>query len=232
VDNSSFGNNPADWCPPLPPERPVQDRRHLIDSRQTASALCHLGQRPLVITGIIRRLLISHFANSLNIEDPDLKTFIWQNNLATGILIESVQRWIGSLVEKRPAVLLKRNAYRNMRVLLNDRSGTDEQGNEEYLTLWVGSHTLFCIQETGASCEILATEVQRELTQFAPVVKQRLDLVKFHVTEVGEASEVEESTQNFLIPITVGWAYQEKWKVIPEALAITAINFNIQPHEI
>jgi hypothetical protein len=224
--------DPANWCPPQPEQRPLQDRRQLVDSPQTAGSICQLGWRPLLITGVLRRLMISHFSNPKFIEDPALNEAIWQNAPSTGILIESVHRWIGSLVEKRPAILLKRNAYQNMRITLNDYIGADEQGNDDYTTLWVGSHTLFCIHGTGASCEILATEAQRDLTQFAPVVKHKLGLVKFSVTDVGAVSEIEESQQNYLIPITVGWAYQESWKLVPEALPIRQINLDIRPSEV
>jgi len=222
------------WCPPLPPEAPTQDRRQLGDSHEVAGAICHAGWRPLRLTGAIRRLLINHYSNPDFIEDPALAAAIWQNAPSSGILIESVHRWLGDLVEKRPAILLKRNAYQNLRIVLDDCAGTDKQGNVDYVTLWVGSHTLFCIQGTGASCEILATETQRELTQFAPVVKEKLSLVKFSVTEVGAISEVEESQQNYVVPITVGWAYQETWKVIPEALPLRHVDlsFQIRPNEV
>jgi hypothetical protein len=186
-------------------------------------SLAHLGWRPLVLTGFLRDFLINHFQPD-NIEEPDLQNAIWQEGPPTGILIESIHRWRGDLVEMRPAVTIKRNAYRNFRFLLSDRVGTDEKGNDSFATIWVGSHTLFCIHGTGASVEILATEVQRELTQFAPAITKRLGFKKFQVTEVGSISELEEATENFVVPVTVGWAYEEKWSLAPEALRLNGID--------
>lgn len=215
----------GDWCPPLPDAAPVQDRRQKIDV--VAGATCHLGWRPIMLTGLLRELMVRHFSTTDNIEDKDLRRAIWLNTPATGILIESVFRFKMDNIEKRPAILIKRNAYRNMRVLLNDLVGTDGQGNDNYTTLWVGSHTLFCLHGTGASTEILATEVQRELTQFAPAVRKALHLHKYQVMEVGEISEVEEASQNYAVAIDVAWAYEESWKLSEEEMALATIDYAI-----
>jgi len=183
------------------------------------------------MTGLLRQKLIEHFANVRNIEDPALREgpspAVWREILPTGIMIETVHRWRGDLVEKRPAVLVNRNAYRNLRVGIGDRHVADGLGWEHYTTLWVGSHTLFCIHGSGASCEILATEVQRELTEFAPAIVQQLGLHKFQVTEVGAIGEVEEARQNYVVPITIGWAFQQTWKLETAALPLAAVSFEV-----
>lgn len=210
------------WCPELPETPTPQDRRQTVNP--VAGSVCHVGWRPLMLTGMLRELMIRHFASPDQIEEPDLRRAVWQNTPATGILIESVFRFKPDTLEKRPAILIKRNTYRNMRVLLNDRVGTDGQGNEDFTTFWVGSHTLFCLHGTGASTEILATEVQRELTQFAPAVRKTLRLHRYQVMEVGEISEIEEATQNYAVAIDVAWAYEESWKLIEEELPLATID--------
>ncbi len=209
--------------------RPSQDRRQLVGC--VANSIAHTGWRPILLTGLMRQLLTSHFSNPRYVEDPDLRdgpyAAIWRDTLQSGILIETTHRWRGELVEKRPAVLVKRNAFRNLRVTIGDRAGVSERGFENFVTLWVGSHTLFCIHGSGASCEILATEVQRELTQFGPAIGQTLALHKFQVTEVGEISVVEEAKQNFIVPITVGWCYEETWELRPEALPLANVDISM-----
>lgn len=216
------------WCASESPEPEAQDRRQLL-GHATASALCHTGWAPIILQGLFRDILVRHFSEANHIEMPDLRKLIWREDPPTGILIESVQRWRGDLTEKRPAILIKRNAFKNLRATIGDLTGTDEEGNDNYVTFWVGSHTLFCIHGTGASVDILATEVQRELTQFAPVYVKLLGLHKFQVTQVGEISELEEATENFVVPITIGWAYEETWRLEPEALRLMAIDigFNL-----
>jgi hypothetical protein len=162
-----------------------------------------------------------HFAASEQVEEPDLRQFIWNPSEKTGILIEMVYRWRGDVVELRPAILVARNAYQSQRVSLQDLAGEDErEGTRNFTLLWIGSHTLFCIQYTGSSVELLANEVRRELTQFSQVIRESLGLTKFQVIEGGGVNEVEESKEHFVVPVTVGWAYQENWRLRPESLAM------------
>ncbi len=180
-----------------------------------------------MLTGLLRDMLVRHFAEPMQIEEPDLRHLVWREDERTGILIESISRWRGTLVEKRPAVIIKSNGRRNIRWGILDAAGSDEQGNRQYQTFWAGSHTLFCIHGSGASAEILATEVQRELTQFHEVVTKYLGLFQWQVTEVGGVSELEEAKESFVIPVTVGWIYTEMWKVMPEALKLRKVPLGI-----
>lgn len=211
------------WC-----QEPVEKLPH--DTRRLLGCFIgewqHLGLRPLLITGIIRDVLKNHFNVKENIESEYLKENLWTPERNTGILIESIHRWREELVEKRPAVIIKRNAMRNLRIARQDRLGIDRQGDSNFATLWVGSHTLFCIHGTGASTEILATEVQREMTQFGPFIADSFGFFKFQCTEVGAVSEIEEATENFVVPLTIGWAYQETWRLTQESHKLSAIHFN------
>jgi hypothetical protein len=214
-----------EWCASDQPVDPEQDRRQLLGP-QVANALCHTGWAPLILTGMLRDVMTRHFSQADFIEMPDLRKLIWNEAQTTRILIESVTRWRGDLTEKRPAILIARNAYKNRRLGIADKIGVDEEGNVNYTTFWVGSHTLFCIHGTGASADILATEVQRELTQFAPVFTEMIGLHKFQVTQVGKIGKLEEATENFVVPVTLGWAYEETWSIELEALRL--MGFDIQ----
>lgn len=206
---------PGSWCQPGEPDPPPDAPRQVIPG--LISNLCAKGWRPLMLTGLLRDLLVTHFQPRL-IEDADLRDLIWHESAGqTKILIESVHRWRGDLVGFRPAILLKRNAYRNLKVGIGNRSGTDGRGMRRYSTFWAGSHTVFCLHESGAGVEILASEVQRELTEFAPEVSLALGLKKWSVTEVGDIAEVEEARETFVIPITVGWAYEQNWVLEEES---------------
>ena len=184
-----------------------------------------MGLQPLMLTGFFRDLLTRHFQPE-NIQSRDLANYIWRDDMTTGILIESIHRWRGDLAEKRPAILIKRNQYSNTRMTVGDQAGTDEQGNRQYVTWWTGSHTLFCIHASGASAEVLATEVQREITQFAPVILQTLGLFRLVVTDVGAISEIEEAKESFVIPVNVTWAYQEFWTIKQEALRLRSVGLS------
>lgn len=197
--------------------------------QETPSALCSLLPRPLLLTGFFRDILMRHFAERDQIEAPELQQLIWQQGEQTNILIESIHRWVPELTERRPAVVIKRNAYTNRRRGIGDRQqlpSADTFGNPHYATFWVGSHTLFCIGGSGAQAELLATEVQRELTEFGPVIRRTLNLHRFQVTEVGAIAELEEATENFVVPVTVGYAYEQVWSLAKQAPTLRTVSLS------
>ena len=77
-----------------------------------ASALCSLGPRPILMTGLFRLLLIQHFQNASNVEhsefglrlradDSSPPDGLWTNDDETGIMIESALRWKPELTVTR-----------------------------------------------------------------------------------------------------------------------------------
>jgi len=216
---------PDNWCPPHSPTEPLPSGANM--KPPTPSALCSMGWRPIMITGLLRDMLARHFSSPLQIEENDLRHLVWREDERTGILIESIHRWRGDLVEKRPAVIIKANGRQNVRWGIQDYAGADGQGNKQYQTFWVGSHTLFCIHGSGASTDILATEVQRELGQFHPIITSYLNLYNWQVTEVGGVAMLAEAKDSFVIPVTVAWNYTEMWKINLEALKLRKVALDI-----
>lgn len=216
---------PETWCSASTSEAagPADGRSGVI--RLTPSALCSMGWRPLMITGLLRDVLLRHFAGP--VEESDLRHLVWRPDERTGILIESIYRWRGDAVGKRPAVIIKPNGRRNLRLTIADKAGATEQGFQKFRTWWVGTHTVFCIHGKGAATDILATEVQRQLTQFANVLVTYLNLETFRVTDLGGIAELEEDRESFVIPITVAWAYQEAWQVELESLKLRRVPIDL-----
>jgi len=197
---------------------------------KTFSAMCSLLGRPLIMTGIFRDLLLRHFSSSSYIEEPDLRHLIWRGDERTNILIESVYRWRPELTEKRAGVLIKRNAYQNQRRGIGDRrqgAPADRYGHDKFVTYWVGSHTLFCVGGSGAQAELLGTEVQREITQFGPAVAAVTGLLRLQVTQVGAVAELEEAQENWVVPVTVGYAYEERWTLRPQAPRLSRVSLSL-----
>lgn len=193
------------------------------------SSLCSLLARPAILTGILRDVLVRHFASAATIEEPDLRHLIWTPEETTEILIESIHRWRPETTERRPAVIIKRNAYQNIRRGIGDRRQgppADIYGDPHFTTFWTGSHTLFCIGGTGSQAELLGTEVQREITQFSSELARTLDLRRLQVTQVGAVAELEEAQENFVVPVTVGYTYEERWKVRKQAPLLTTISLS------
>lgn len=195
----------------------------------TVSTLCSVLPRPLIITGLFRELLTRHFAAAEYIETPELVKLLWQKGEQTRILIESIHRWRPQLTEKRPAVIIKRNGFANRRVGiadLNQGPSTDRRGARHYNTYWVGSHTLFCIAGSGAAVDLLGAEVLREMHHFHPVIRDTALLHRFQVMEVGPVAELEEATENFVVPITVGYQYEDQWVLQQERPILRSVRLS------
>jgi hypothetical protein len=199
------------------------------------SALCSYGMRPHVMTGFLRQLLIGHFSDPQNIEEPRIRRHVqeiggWQPTDASlnhnGIVIESITRWAPNTADKRPAVLIKRNGWKWSRQGIGDLSNRNlYTGEASYSGFWEGSHTLFCLAQNGAETEFLATEVVKFLILFSPMVREQMDLHKFYVAEVGGVGEVQEVVQGYAVPVTVAYVAEENWSIQPSVPRLKRIVF-------
>ncbi len=192
-------------------------------------ALCQLRPRPILMDGLFRDYMTKHFSQPGLIEEPDLRELIWKPNDTTGIVIEVVQKWDPTKSNRRPAIVIKRNSYKNRKVGIGNRlqmQPGDREGQPHFSTFWVGSHTLFALGGTGAQANLLGTEIQRELTQFANELIRDLGLEQLDVMEVGPLSLVKEATDTYAVPIVVTYAYNERWTVRLQAPRLRRISLS------
>jgi len=175
---------------------------------------------------------VRQWSNAGNIIAPEMKQYLWSEKRNSGILIESVYRFRADMVEKRPAIMIKRNSFKNMQTGFAGQMqglGSVAYENEKgaisrHTTLFVGSHTLFCIHGKGAATEILATEVMHNLVACLWPIRRHLGLRQFSVTEVGAIQEIEESNENYVVPITIGWGYEHTWELREESLPLQSVS--------
>ncbi len=193
--------------------------------------LCRRGWRPQSINALLLILIRGHFADPNNIEDERLKLYPYKNNDSTGILIEPIAKWKPTLTEKRPAVILKRNTAKVVRMGINDKMQLGigpAAARDVYATFVVGSHTLFCIAGEGAEAENLGAEVYRELIEFGPVIREMMNLHKFLLSEVGELSIIDdEGTENFVVPVSVTYAFEEAWEITQATPKLSKITLSL-----
>jgi hypothetical protein len=229
VSDCPENTNPPEVENDFPPGSAPENRIPAV------SSLCSYGMRPHVMTGFLRQLLIGHFSDPNNIEEPRIRKHVqelgsWQPSDAelnnNGIVIESITRWSPNTADKRPAVLIKRNGWKWTRQGIGDLAGENMYtGETSYSGLWEGSHTLFCLSQNGAETEFLATEVVKFLILFSPMIRAQMDLHKFYVASVGGVGEVQEVTQGYAVPITVAYIAEETWSIQPYAPRLKRIVF-------
>jgi hypothetical protein len=183
--------------------------------------------RPHILTGFFRQLFAQHFSDPTNIENPFLRRKIetlgpWiqedesKSTPRSGIQIESVTRWKPDTMEKRPAIIIKRNDWQWQSRIISDRVMGDNNPNqfEQYVGWWKGSHTLFAIADEGGEAEHLGTEVAKLCVWYRDQIRQALDLDRFVLVGIGALVEIEEATENYAVPVTVSYAGQERWEMI------------------
>ncbi|WP_353208374.1 hypothetical protein [Sphingorhabdus sp.] len=222
-------SNPPEVDAQFPPGSEPENR---VDK---VSTLCSYGMRPHVMTGLLRQLLIGHFSDPSNIEEPRVRKHIqnlgaWQpvdSGLnAGGILIESITRWLPQTADKRPAVLIKRNGWKWMRQGIGDLTGQNEYtGSVTYAGMWEGSHTLYCLSPNGAETEFLTTEVVKFLLHYSPLIRDQMNLHRFIVAEVGGIGEIQEVVQGYAVPVTVSYVAEEAWTLQPYVPRLKRIVF-------
>jgi hypothetical protein len=159
-----------------------------------------------------------------NLEDPDLRQtnteFLWTKNVeTTKIAIDSSTVWEPALTEHRPALIVKRNDWQHRRISIDNRvhGSSRADGAAEYTNLWLGSHTVFALSGEGAECEKLAAETYRELNQFAGKMRKALNLMRLEMVSIGALAKLEEASENFAVPLNIGYAFSESWIVHPNA---------------
>jgi hypothetical protein len=194
----------------------------------TGNNLCALGMTPHIVTGFLRDWLTNRFSDADNIETEQLRGMLWTATQPTGILIESITRWKPEATEKRPAIIIKRGSWTSSRLVLNDSAGIGDVylGSQRYGRLMTGSHTLFCISNSGAQSEIISGEVFKDLNTYGLVIANILNLVKFEAVELGELFQLEEAKENYAAPIVIQYTGQEVWTVAQQGPILKRVNLS------
>lgn len=180
------------------------------------STLCSLGMRPHLLTGMLVQELRDHFSQPDRIDQTNLRNYLWRSELTTKtLMIDSLTRWKPQETSARPAILVRRNAWQVNRLGIGDRMQhpTALDGWDRFSVMMSGSHTLFCLAREGAECETLATEVFLQLLEFGPILRDRLELLRFFVVEIGQMAPVLEAQEHFGVPITIAYAHNLSWTV-------------------
>jgi len=221
------------WCPDnVPPESTIDSGQ--IQSLQQISYLCDRGLTPHVLTGFFRDFLAVMWSTADNIVNPVLRKHLWNESAGSGILIENVTRFRADVVEKQPAIMIKRNSIKFVPIGLDDgliygnwSDGTNNQVGafQNHNLLITGSHTLFCIGELGMA-EALSHEVLMHVLELCPAFRRDLDLVACLPVELGAVQKLAGTKDRLVAPITVAWQYAHEWQLYEESHPLQRVELN------
>ena len=228
---------PAGQCqtsPPNPQEVEALFPAGTQDLQQrtcSVSSLCSYGMTPLIMQGALRQVLIQHFADTRNILNSTLRSTlersgVWRADAQTGIVIESLHKWRPELTEARPGLILKEGAWQWQRMGIGDSVGEDWlTGRKFYQGYWQGSHTIFALAKEGPEAQIIAIEAMKCFLRAAAIILEQFELQRFVPVSIGEVSALKESTEHYVVPITVAYTVPEAWHMTPEAPRLKQIVF-------
>ena len=194
-----------------------------------ASALCSLGApRPHAMTGFFVNWFQQHFSAEAGIEAAQLRSLLWAAVDSSNLEVESITRWKPQTTGKRPAIIVSRNDWKVLSLGIDNRmmGVATKDGVQHYAAYLEGSHTMFCLYSKATEAEIISAEVYREMMQFGPRIREELEVMRFGAVGVGKIFEVEEATQNFAVPVTVCYALEERWRLIPQAPLLKKIKLS------
>jgi hypothetical protein len=197
----------------------------------TASSLCSLGERPRLLKGAIRQVLIAHFSDPANIEAPQLRGLVWSDGDDSPIAIETADRWAPGKVERRPALLVGRTPVRAVkRGIANRMQGTvAPDGFERYAVLWAGTILVAAVAGESGEAEVLAEEASRVVGGFSQVIRDDLLLHQFDPGDFGEVRRLNESSENFAVTLSYLAAFEESWTLRSNAPALREVRLDARP---
>lgn len=197
----------------------INNMRGYLDATEF-DQFCDVVWRPQIMHEFLIKWLRHHFGHPDRIETPALKDYEWSENISPSsgkkyIIIESATKWDPKTAASNPAIIVRRNQQTNIRMSIGDRLFQLVENNDvQYFgTFWQGSHTVFCIADTGAAAELLATEVYREINAFAWHLLKRLRLHRLNVHSIGETAKLEQAKESFVVPVNIVYVYQQLMKI-------------------
>jgi hypothetical protein len=222
--------NDPNWCPPAPssPSTPVADPYNTLSP--DTSSLCHIGMTPGRMTGLLLSTLRQLFGSSQNIQNSDLRGYVYTNDDATNqIAIEPFGQRSTKSIGKLPEIIVKRGPYRRQ-TAWQDTGVYNSDGHTDYLEQLLGSHTIFCTSSNADTADSLAFEIVLLLSAFNKVIVANTPgLKRLVVGDVPSVSLREGATTNYVVPVNLAWITEYAYKLESDANLLDAVHLAIAP---
>lgn len=226
-------DNPSEISSLFPTDTVPENRADVL--RRT----CAIGSlTPVGVTEFLCGLLGMYFSDVGNITSEIVRKMVtreggWSvdnNTSGKGVLfIAPIGKFDPANVENRPAIVVKDNDWNWKSPVIGMAVGADMySGKLDYYIEAECSHTVFAIANEYAECQILGFEVTRMLLYNIQQLRSS-GLAGFVVVQTGQVSELKESTENYVVPVSVAYTIQHTWQQQEEAPLLKTIDMDGQP---
>jgi hypothetical protein len=235
--DTSSGWTPADDIPVvLPPATGTNSdaAQSAVDANgfhqftfRDISILCNdIGLSPEMVEGVIAQLLVQHFSDASGIIYPELSNYIWTSDPVTRkIQILPVNKWEEVAAGKMPAVVYSDLGQTIQRLAIGDQFYVrpSEGYAEAFSRVCQGHHRLMCIGETDGSTGILASEVSRWFTEFAPMIVRSLPFLDFEVIQRDPPKAFNALGGRIGVALVLKYSYIWAWELAPAGPPLKAL---------
>lgn len=191
------------------------------------SILCNdIGLSPEMIEGVIAQLLAQHFSDASGIMYPEISGYIWTPDPVTRkIQILPVNKWEEVSAGKMPAVVYSDLGQTIQRLAIGDQFYVrpSEGYAEAFSRVCQGHHRLMCIGETDGATGILASEVSRWFTEFAPMIIRSLPFLDFEVIQRDPPKAFNALGGRIGVALVLKYSYIWAWELAPAGPPLKAL---------
>jgi hypothetical protein len=85
---------------------------------------------------------------------------------------------------------------------------------------------VFAVGNEGAETQILATETAKVIAWYGPLITDQMNMHRWGITKIGALSALQESTENYVVPVDVAYVAEESWTLQVDAPRLKRIVFN------
>ena len=196
-------------------------------SFQELSILCNdIGLSPEMIEGIFAQLLTQHFSDPNWIIYDELKGYTWDvDPTKRKMQILPVGKWEEVAQGKMPAVVYSDLGQNFERLVVGDDYYVDQERNftQAYARVCRGAHRLMCIGESDYSAALLATEVGRWLSEFAPLIVKELPFHDFQVQQREAPKAFGALGGRIGVALVIQYTYIWAWELAPAGPPLKAL---------
>jgi hypothetical protein len=196
-------------------------------SFQELSILCNdIGLSPEMIDGVLAQLLTQHFSDPSWVIYDELKGYVWTPDpTKRKIQILPVSKWEEIATGKMPALVYSDLGQNFERLVIGDDYYLDNDRNyaQAYTRAVRGAHRIMCIGESDYSAALLATEVGRWLTEFAPVIVSKLPFHDFQIAQREAPRAFNALGGRIGVALVIQYTYIWAWELAPAGPPLKAL---------